>query len=111
MKIVTRKLRPFILLLASAALVACSSPNPSGMAGLVRPLTDRIAAVKAIRAASAGEDSALQVNPLRDPAVEGFVEKASQAEQLQQLDDAHVAIVKARAGTGCARLVAERSRD
>ncbi|MBL0162912.1 MAG: hypothetical protein IPP82_04445 [Xanthomonadales bacterium] len=97
MKIVTRKLRPFILLLASAALVACSSPNPSGMAGLVRPLTDRIAAVKAIRAASAGEDSALQVNPLRDPAVEGFVEKASQAEQLQQLDDAHVAIVKARA--------------
>ncbi len=97
MTIVARKLRPFVLFGISAALVACSSSNPSEMASLVRPLTDRLAAVKVIRAANAGEDSALQVNPLRDPAVEGFVEKARQAEQQQQLDDAYVAIGKARA--------------
>lgn len=92
-----RKLRPFILSGFSVALVACSSSNPSEMSGLVRPATDRIAAVTTIRAANAGDDSALQVNPLRDPAVEGFVARAKQAEQQQQLDDAYVAIGKARA--------------
>ncbi len=94
---VVRKLRPFILSGLSVALVACSSSNPSGKAALVRPVTDRIAAVQAIRSANAGEDSALQVNPLRDPAVEGFVAIARQAEQQQQLDDAYTAIGKARA--------------
>lgn len=90
-------MRPFILSAGSLALVACSSSNPSVPSSLVRPVSERIAAVKAIRAANAGEDSALQVNPLRDPAVEGFVEKARQAEQQQQFDDAYAAIVKARA--------------
>ncbi len=97
MKIVARKLRPFILSGFSICLIACSSSNPSGKSALVRPATDRIAAVKIIRAANAGEDSALQVNPLRDPAVEGFVAKAKQAEQQQQLDAAYAAITKARA--------------
>ena len=92
-----RRLRPLVLSVCSLALVACSSSNPSGPSALVRPVSERIAAVKAIRAANAGEDSALQVNPLRDPAVEGFVEKARQAEQQQQLEDAHAAIAKARA--------------
>lgn len=97
MTLVVRKLRPFILSALSVALVACSSSNPSEMSALVRPVTDRVAAVNAIRAANAGEDSALQVNPLRDPAVEGFVTNAKQAEQQQQLDDAYTAIKKARA--------------
>ena len=97
MSILARCMRPFILSAGSLALVACSSSNPSAPSSLVRPVSERIAAVKAIRAANAGEDSALQVNPLRDPAVEGFVEKARQAEQQQQFDDAYAAIVKARA--------------
>ena len=97
MSILARCMRPFILSAGSLALVACSSSNPSTPSSLVRPVSERIAAVKAIRAANAGEDSALQVNPLRDPAVEGFVEKARQAEQQQQFDDAYAAIVKARA--------------
>lgn len=97
MNLVVRKLRPFILSGFSVALIACSSSNPTEMATLVRPVTDRVVAVKTIRAANAGEDSALQVNPLREPAVEGFVAKAKQAEQQQQLDDAFVAIGKARA--------------
>ena len=88
MSILARRLRPFILSAGSLALVACSSSNPSTPSSLVRPVSERIAAVKAIRAANAGEDSALQVNPLRDPAVEGFVAKARQAEQQQQLDEA-----------------------
>lgn len=96
MSILARRLRPFILSAGSLALVACSSSNPSTPSSLVRPVSERIAAVKAIRAANAGEDSALQVNPLRDPAVEGFVAKARQAEQQQQLDEAYAAIVKAR---------------
>ena len=96
MTLFVRKLRPFILSAFSVALVACSSSNPSEMSTMVRPATDRIAAVKAIRAANAGEDSALQVNPLRDPAVEGFVANAKQAEQQQQLDAAYAAISKAR---------------
>lgn len=96
MHILARSLRPFVLSGFSVALLACSNSNPSGTSVLVRPDTDRIAAVKAIRAANAGEDSALQVNPLRDPAVEGFVNRARQAEQQQQLEDAHAAIAKAR---------------
>ena len=97
MTLVVRKLRPFILSGLSIALIACSSSNPSGKSTLVRPAADRVAAVQTIRAANAGEDSALQVNPLRDPAVEGFVAKAKQAEQQQQLDDAYAAMFKARA--------------
>ncbi|HET9033060.1 MAG TPA: tetratricopeptide repeat protein [Dokdonella sp.] len=97
MKITLRKLRPFVLFVFSALLMACSNPTPKQAPSVVRPDTDRIAAVKAIRAAGAGDDSALQVNPLRDPAVEGFLAKAEQAEQLQRLDDAHVAIQKAQA--------------
>jgi hypothetical protein len=96
MTLLIRKLRPFILSGLSVVLVACSSSNPSEMSALVRPATDRVAAVGAIRAANAGEDSALQVNPLRDPAVEGFVATAKQAAQQQQLEDAYVAIKKAR---------------
>lgn len=96
MKTAIRKLRPFVLFALSASLMACSSSNPTQKATLVRPDTDRAASVRAIRAASAGDESALQVNPLRDPAVEGFLAKAEQAEQLQQLGDAHAAIRKAR---------------
>lgn len=77
-------------------LVACSTRSQPETPALTRPDADLVAAVQAIRAANAGEDSALQVNPLRDPAVEGFLADARQAEQQQQLDAAHAAIAKAR---------------
>ncbi len=91
-----RRLRPFVLFALSVTLTACSSSNPTQAPSLVRPDTDRVAAVTAIRAANAGDESALQVNPLRDPSVEGFLTKAEQAEQLQRLDDAFAALRKAR---------------
>ena len=85
MKILARTLRPFILSGFSVCLVACSSSNPSDMSTLVRPVTDRIAAVKTIRAANAGEDSALQVNPLRE-----FQERTSGRHALRaELADHH----------------------
>lgn len=96
MRVVLRKLRPLVLFTLSSALMACTSSNPAQKTSLVRPETDLVGAVKRIRAANAGNDSALQVNPLRDPALQGFLLKAEQAEQLQRLDDARSAILKAR---------------
>lgn len=97
MRVDLRKLRPIVLFAMSITLIACTSSNPSQKVKLVRPDSNLIAAVKRIRAANAGDDSALQVNPLRDPAVEGYLVKADQAEQLQQFDDAQNAIRKALA--------------
>ncbi|HMM66013.1 MAG TPA: tetratricopeptide repeat protein [Dokdonella sp.] len=84
---------PFIFV---AGLSACSTQSQPEKAPLTRADPDRAAAVEAIRAASAGEDSALQVNPLRDPAVEGYLAQAREAEKLQQFDAAHEALAKAR---------------
>lgn len=84
---------PFILL---TGLSACSTPSQPESPPLTRADPDRAAAVQAIRAASAGEDSALQVNPLRDPGVEGYLAQAREAEKLQQFDAAHEALAKAR---------------
>lgn len=55
-----------------------------------------MAAIRTIRTFDAGADSALQVTPLRDPAVEGFVKQAESAEQQQRYDDAFNAISRAR---------------
>jgi hypothetical protein len=82
--------------LSLIAVSACSTRSQPDEAPLTRPDADRVAAVKAIRAANAGEDSALQVNPLRDPAVEGFLAEARQAEGEYRLDDARIAVRKAR---------------
>ncbi len=80
----------------AVALLACSTPAPPEKQVIARPDPDRVAAIRAIRAATAGEDSALQVNPLRDPAVEGFLRHAEEAEQAQHYDDAFKAIERAR---------------
>ena len=80
----------------SVAIAACSTRSQPDEAPMTRPDADRVAAVQAIRAANAGDDSALQVNPLRDPAVEGFLAEARLAEREYRLDDAHAAILKAR---------------
>jgi hypothetical protein len=80
----------------AALLTACSSSPREEKPALTRRDPDRMAAVQAIRAANAGENSALQVNPLRDPAVEGFLAQSAQAEKLGQFDEAFAAISKAR---------------
>jgi predicted Zn-dependent protease len=85
------------LCLCLFALGACSTRSQPEKPALTRPDADLVAAVQAIRAANAGDDSALQVNPLRDPAVEGFLAQAQAAEKQQQLDAAYAAISKARA--------------
>lgn len=54
------------------------------------------AAVAAIRASRSGEDSALEVTPLRDPAVEGFLARAHSAEQAGELQASADAIRAAR---------------
>lgn len=79
----------------AAAIAACSSPTPPARQA-ARPDPDRIAAVEAIRAIEDGEDSALQVTPLRDPAVEGFLREVAAAEQERRYDDASTAIGRAR---------------
>ena len=77
-------------------VAGCTSPVPGTPATATRPDPDRMAAVRAIRAIDAGTDSALQVTPLRDAAVEGFLERAELAEQQNRFDDALAAIVSAR---------------
>ncbi len=85
------------VLFCALVLGACSSPKPSAPAAAVRPDPDRVAAIRTIRGFDAGEDAALQVTPLREPAVEGFLKQAEQAEREQRYDDAFKAITRARA--------------
>lgn len=93
---VLRQLRVLPLAVAVLGVLACSTPAAPEKQVLARPDPDRVAAVQAIRAASAGEDSALQVNPLRDPAVEGYLAQAADAEKQQRYEEAFVAIQRAR---------------
>lgn len=69
-----------LFLLSTPLMVACTQPSaPSPQA--VKPVAhDPTAAVRAIRAAGEGLDSAVQVQPLRDPAIDGFLKKARDAE-------------------------------
>jgi hypothetical protein len=94
----SRNIRTISISCFILASVACSSPSEPETAVLVRPEAEpaSITAVKAIRAAGADEESVLQINPLRDPAVEGFLAEAAKAEETQQFDVAFVAISKAR---------------
>jgi predicted Zn-dependent protease len=78
------------------AFAACSTRTQPEKPALTRPDADLMAAVQTIRAVNAGDDAALQINPLRDPAVEGFLAEARDAERQMQLDAAHAAISKAR---------------
>ncbi|MBN8727283.1 MAG: tetratricopeptide repeat protein [Xanthomonadales bacterium] len=65
-------------------LAACSHPGGSGSSP-VKPAVavDPAAAVAAVRAAGEGVDSAVQVQPLRDPAIDGFLDRAEAAERAR----------------------------
>jgi tetratricopeptide (TPR) repeat protein len=70
-----------LLVFAAVVLGACSQPD-APEAEVVKPVVahDPVAAVKAIRAAGDALDSAVQVQPLRDAAIDGFLKKAHDAE-------------------------------
>lgn len=73
------KTRIAILAPVALALVACAQA-PSAPPSKQAPALDRGAAIRAIRAAGVGFDSAVQVQPLRDPAIDGFLRQAKDAE-------------------------------
>lgn len=67
------------------AVAACSNPP------LPPPASNRIsptAMVEAIRAAGVNDKSVVQVAPLRDPAVDGFIDRAHAAENAGKYPDA-----------------------
>lgn len=76
-------MKPHRLAPATLALVlaACAQPGPPPPPP--PPPVDTTAAVKAIRAAGDGLDSAVQVQPLRDAAIDGFMKRARDAETRQ----------------------------
>ncbi|HEY0181019.1 MAG TPA: tetratricopeptide repeat protein [Dokdonella sp.] len=63
------------------ALTSCTPPSPPpAQAVKPSPTRDPATAVRAIRAAGEGLDSAVQVQPLRDPAIDGLLAQARKAE-------------------------------
>jgi uncharacterized protein HemY len=66
------------------AVASCSHPGSSGTSP-VKPAVavDPAAAVAAVRAAGEGVDSAVQVQPLRDPSIDGFLQRAETAERAR----------------------------
>ncbi|MEP7042981.1 MAG: tetratricopeptide repeat protein [Dokdonella sp.] len=76
-----RTLRPLPLLI-TLLLGACTQPPPPAPQVIKpTPVVDTPAAVRAIRSAGDGLDSAVQVQPLRDPAIDGYLKKARDAER------------------------------
>jgi len=81
-------------------LAACSQPAPPAKAS-VRPDTSTevdartLGIVAAIRTVGAQFDSSVEVKPLRDPAVDGLLDKAHQLETQQQVVPAIEAVNKA----------------
>lgn len=91
-----------VALLAAACgalLAACSQPAPPARAA-AKPDRDPAAAVAAIRAAGANLDSALEVKPLRDPAVDGLLRQARDLEAQGQSAQALGAVRRAEKVAG-----------
>jgi len=65
---------------ATLVLSACSQPSAPSAAIKPAVAIDPAVAVREIRAAGEGLDSAVQVQPLRDPAIDGFLKQAHDAE-------------------------------
>ena len=73
---------PVQIVAAAGALLlsSCTQPSAPSKIATKAPLAPDHDAVAAIRAAGAGMDSAVQVQPLRDPAIEGLLKQAHAAE-------------------------------
>ena len=85
--------RSAILCIGAAALAACSPPAP-GPQSMRTPDHDIVAA---IRAAGNSDSSVVQIAPLRDPAIDGFLDAAHAAERA---GDITTAISKADSARG-----------
>jgi len=93
------KTNPFVsfaAFVAISALSACSQPSPPARAAQ-KPDRDPQTTVANIRAAGAQFDSSVEVHPLRDPAVEGLLKQAHEAEAQSQPAQALAAVRKALA--------------
>jgi tetratricopeptide (TPR) repeat protein len=84
----------FAIFTAMLASSACSQPAPPAKAAS-RPDRDPQAAVASIRAAGAQFDSSVEVRPLRDPAVDGLLKQAHEAEAQWQPAQALASVRKA----------------
>ncbi|UXI67520.1 tetratricopeptide repeat protein [Tahibacter amnicola] len=80
-----------VLALALVALGACSTPAPPAPQP-TRPDRDLVGE---IRAAGSATGSAIEVQPLRDPAVDGFVKQAGELEAAGKYNDAIGALDRA----------------
>jgi hypothetical protein len=90
--------RLFFMALAVAgvfALSSCTQPSAPSKAATRPAVTFDHDPVGAIRAAGMGMDSAVQVQPLRDPAIEGFLNQAHAAETAKDYDAAAAAVARA----------------
>jgi tetratricopeptide (TPR) repeat protein len=74
-----------ILLSTATTLAACAQSGTPAPSTKPNPTADTVAALHAIRAAGDGLDSAVQVHPLRDAAIDGFLKKAHDAETAHDI--------------------------
>ena len=86
----------FLATLTTLAIGACSQSSPPAKTAN-RPDHDPQAAVASIRAAGAQFDSSVEVRPLRDPAVDGLLKQAHDAEAQWQPAQALASVRKALA--------------
>jgi tetratricopeptide (TPR) repeat protein len=84
----------FTLAIVSIALASCGQPTapPKQAASAVRPDHDLVASV---RAAGEQAGSAVEVKPLRDPAVDGFLRHAEEFERQDKIKEANAEIERA----------------
>lgn len=87
----------FTLLVAASilALSACTQPSAPSKAATKPAIVLDHDPVGAIRAAGMGMDSSVQVQPLRDPAIEGYLGQAHAAETAKNYDAAAAATASA----------------
>ena len=87
----------FVTTVAAFALsiAACSQPSAPSTAATKPPPAPDHDPLGAIRAAGMGMDSSLQVQPLRDPAIEGYLKEAQAAETAKNFDAAAEAMTRA----------------
>jgi tetratricopeptide (TPR) repeat protein len=91
----TRFLINTFIVAGMLALGACTQPSAPSQVATKAPVQDHDP-VGAIRAAGMGMDSsAVQVQPLRDPAIEGFLKQAHAAETAKNYDAAADATARA----------------
>ncbi|HKE47435.1 MAG TPA: tetratricopeptide repeat protein [Rhodanobacteraceae bacterium] len=88
---------PIVALAVAGALTlsSCTQPSAPSKAATKPAVVLDHDPVGAIRAAGMGMDSSVQVQPLRDPAIEGFLNQAHAAETAKNYDGAAEAAARA----------------